>query len=323
MLLFRNLAVLALAAVTFAQDYYDEEPRPRPAPARVQPGYSGPAEARPTPIAILKQINRHNEDGSYTYGYEAGDGTFKIETKLPTGEVKGKYGYVDDVGKVRVVEYGATKYGFEPSGEGITVPPPTLVDESAKGGQQDQDYYEPPQQAPVRKAPALRPRPQPQQSYESYSPPQQFEPAPAPVPARAQITGAVPVPPQQNFDFGPPSRPAPARSFAPAPPRPRPAPVQFAQPINDGYDAPRTSYAQPAPQPARPAPQFAPAPRPAQSYAPRPNPSVPTAGRGGILDQLSKITLFLLVVLPLYMISVLGTIERCRLCFVERVEFGF
>lgn len=44
--------------------------------------------------------------------------------------------------------------------------------------------------------------------------------------------------------------------------------------------------------PPRPAPQFAPAPRPAPrpapSYAPRPNPSVPTAGRGGILDQLSK-----------------------------------
>lgn len=61
---------------------------------------------------------RHNEDGSYTYGYESADGTFKIETKLPTGDVKGKYGYVDDTGKVRVVEYGATKYGFDPSGEG-------------------------------------------------------------------------------------------------------------------------------------------------------------------------------------------------------------
>lgn len=43
----------------------------------------------------------------------------------------GKYGYVDDNGKVRVVEYGANKYGFQPAGEGITVAPPTLVDESA------------------------------------------------------------------------------------------------------------------------------------------------------------------------------------------------
>uniref|UniRef100_A0A182U781 Uncharacterized protein n=1 Tax=Anopheles melas TaxID=34690 RepID=A0A182U781_9DIPT len=72
----------------------------------------------------------HNEDGSYTYGYEGADGSFKIETKLATGEVKGKYGYVDETGKVKVVEYGANKYGFQPSGEGITVPPPTLVDET-------------------------------------------------------------------------------------------------------------------------------------------------------------------------------------------------
>jgi hypothetical protein len=43
---------------------------------------------------------RHNEDGSYTYGYEAADGSFKIETKSPSGEVKGKYGYKDDTGKV-------------------------------------------------------------------------------------------------------------------------------------------------------------------------------------------------------------------------------
>jgi hypothetical protein len=28
-------------------------------------------------------------DGSYTYGYEAADGSFKIETKAATGEVKG------------------------------------------------------------------------------------------------------------------------------------------------------------------------------------------------------------------------------------------
>lgn len=28
-------------------------------------------------------------DGSYTYGYEAADGSFKIETKTATGEVKG------------------------------------------------------------------------------------------------------------------------------------------------------------------------------------------------------------------------------------------
>lgn len=29
-------------------------------------------------VAILKQIRKVNEDGSYTYGYEAGDGSFKV-----------------------------------------------------------------------------------------------------------------------------------------------------------------------------------------------------------------------------------------------------
>lgn len=82
-------------------------------------------------ILLIYSFIRHNEDGSYTYGYEGADGSFKIETKLATGEVKGKYGYVDEQsGKVRVVEYGANKYGFQPSGEGITVAPPTLVDET-------------------------------------------------------------------------------------------------------------------------------------------------------------------------------------------------
>ena len=38
---------------------------------------------------------RHNEDGSYSYGYEAADGSFKLETRYPDGRVKGKYGYVD------------------------------------------------------------------------------------------------------------------------------------------------------------------------------------------------------------------------------------
>ena len=29
-------------------------------------------------IAILKQIRKVNDDGSYTFGYEAGDGSFKV-----------------------------------------------------------------------------------------------------------------------------------------------------------------------------------------------------------------------------------------------------
>lgn len=113
-----QLILTALSAVCLAQDYEDYQP-----PARQSSGATRYTQEEPKqePIAILKQINKHNEDGSYTYGYEGADGSFKIETKSANGEVKGKYGYVDESGKVKVVEYGANKYGFQPSGEGITV----------------------------------------------------------------------------------------------------------------------------------------------------------------------------------------------------------
>lgn len=257
---------------------------------------------------------RHNEDGSYTYGYEGADGSFKIETKLPTGEVKGKYGYVDDTGKVRVVEYGATKYGFEPAGEGITVAPPTLVDETTNkdgtlnpeyaGNYYDDNYQQP---APARAAPASRPRPQPEPVFE-FSGPQQFSPASqrsqSPVPPRALVPGAAPAVTTHNFDFGPSpaaSRPS-ARSYSPSPrPAPRPAPISYANPapIEEQFgepepapirSSPRITYARPAPlsAPSRnqiSEPQFAPAARP----APRPQAQPSPIGRsGGILDQLSK-----------------------------------
>merc|ERR1712080_414302 len=60
-------------------------------------------------VPILKFIDEHNIDGSYTYGFEAGDGTYKLETRLVSGEVKGKYGYIDPDGVLREMEYGATE----------------------------------------------------------------------------------------------------------------------------------------------------------------------------------------------------------------------
>jgi len=76
-----------------------------------------------TPVPILLQINTHNQDGSYTYGYEGADGSYKIENKDANGGVKGKYGYYDDAGQLREIEYGANRDGFNPSGTGINVPP--------------------------------------------------------------------------------------------------------------------------------------------------------------------------------------------------------
>ena len=70
---------------------------------------------------------RLNDDGSYTYGYEASDGTFKLETRFADGTVQGKYGYIDANGEVKIIEYGADVMGFQPEGdlpEGIVIPPP-------------------------------------------------------------------------------------------------------------------------------------------------------------------------------------------------------
>ena len=58
-------------------------------------------------VAILKQINRVNDDGSYTFGYEAADGSFKIETRDVLGHVKGMFGYIDEHGNLKRVSYSA------------------------------------------------------------------------------------------------------------------------------------------------------------------------------------------------------------------------
>merc|ERR1711990_715958 len=77
-----------------------------------------------TPVPILRYIDSQNADGSYTYGFEGADGTYKIETRLADGQVRGKYGYYDPEGVLREASYGATKEGgFEPTIEGVILPP--------------------------------------------------------------------------------------------------------------------------------------------------------------------------------------------------------
>ncbi|SPP80558.1 activating signal cointegrator 1 complex subunit 2 homolog [Drosophila guanche] len=166
-----------------------------------------------TPVPILKQIDKHNDDGSYTYGYEAADKSFKIETKYANGEVYGKYGYVDDQGKVREIEYGASKRGFEPAGSHINVPPPTLSNSNPyplgpneiDDGQyredpavyyKDQKYNRPAiapskfslgdfgrgQQQQQQQQPSYAPAPQPAPQRPYYNPTPQYYNPPAPQP---------------------------------------------------------------------------------------------------------------------------------------------
>jgi len=83
-----------------------------------------------TPVPILRYIDNQNTDGSYTYGFEGADGTYKLETRYTDGRVKGKYGYYDPEGVLREATYGAEAgRGFEPQIEGIELPPPTIVED--------------------------------------------------------------------------------------------------------------------------------------------------------------------------------------------------
>merc|ERR1712126_760295 len=89
--------------------------------SRTFPGFSLDEDiSTTTPVPILKFIDQHNNDGSYTYGFQSADGTYKIETRLVTGEVKGKYGYIDANGNLKETSYGAmADLGFQPIVDGI------------------------------------------------------------------------------------------------------------------------------------------------------------------------------------------------------------
>merc|ERR1712142_394034 len=85
-----------------------------------------------TPVPILRYVDTQNVDGSYTYGYEAADGTYKLETRFVDGRVKGKYGYIDPEGNLREASYGAEAgRGFEPQIEGVELPAPVVAEVEA------------------------------------------------------------------------------------------------------------------------------------------------------------------------------------------------
>lgn len=167
------------------------------------------ANGQTTPVPILKQINRVNDDGSYTYGFEAADGTFKgtyiyyfyyydelcidgtfkVETRDNLGNVRGKYGYVDETGVLKTIEYAAGQ-GFEAQGSHIPVADvPSAVPLPAA--------------QPIAAAHPRRPVPRPVAAPTTFRPrPAVVEqPAPAPVPvvpARNLPTPSLSVPSFSN-----------------------------------------------------------------------------------------------------------------------------
>lgn len=61
--------------------------------------------SREPPVQTIRNYSKVNDDGSFTFGYEAADGSFKEETRGTDCVVRGKYGYVDPDGNKREFTY--------------------------------------------------------------------------------------------------------------------------------------------------------------------------------------------------------------------------
>ncbi|XP_026732988.1 vacuolar protein sorting-associated protein 27-like [Trichoplusia ni] len=226
-----------------------------------------------TPVPILKQINRQNDDGSYSYGYEAADGSFKIETKYPNGDVAGKYGYVDENGKTREISYGASSQrGFEPQGAGIMVPPPTLNHSPSNAltdGQEDDGQYreDPSIYEDPKYNSRAQPRPAPLRQYH------QSEPAQAPVRYTQPAPTAAPAPQYTQYRQQQPVYTQQTNLFNQAPQQ-FPSQNQEVRPQSQVYhQQPQFSYQAFTPQPYQnfqsqnfPAQTFQPQYQPQQNY---------------------------------------------------------
>ncbi|XP_049803223.1 E1A-binding protein p400-like isoform X1 [Schistocerca nitens] len=62
-------------------------------------------EPKQPPVQTIRNYSKVNDDGSFTFGYEAADGSFKEETRGTDCVVRGKYGYVDPDGNKREFTY--------------------------------------------------------------------------------------------------------------------------------------------------------------------------------------------------------------------------
>lgn len=71
---------------------------------RLKPEQHSKSTQQP-PVQTIRNFNKLNDDGSFTFGYEAADGSFKEETRGTDCVVRGKYGYVDPDGNKREFTY--------------------------------------------------------------------------------------------------------------------------------------------------------------------------------------------------------------------------
>lgn len=92
--------------------YGQPSPRPRidsfrssPTKAPTQTPRTKEQGTKAPPVQTIRNYSKVNDDGSFTFGYEAADGSFKEETRGTDCVVRGKYGYVDPDGNKREFTY--------------------------------------------------------------------------------------------------------------------------------------------------------------------------------------------------------------------------
>lgn len=113
------------------------------------------------PPASIHYVNIGQElNGDYKFGYDTGKGpsgqSFREETRLPDGTVKGQYGYLDAANKMRIVKYTAGLNGFS-------------IDSDTALNEQQIAASKPAPPAPAQE------QPRPQYSASQYSPRQSFQ----------------------------------------------------------------------------------------------------------------------------------------------------
>jgi len=79
--------------------------RPRPQGGERSEDRRRPNGPREDPIATLERYSHKNDDGSFTFGYVAADGSFREETRGVDCITRGKYGYIDPEGVKREYTY--------------------------------------------------------------------------------------------------------------------------------------------------------------------------------------------------------------------------
>lgn len=103
-------------AVSSNDDYNGLYGRPTTPTSRSRASYIQPKSSTATPrtkdtqtkappVQTIRNYSKVNDDGSFTFGYEAADGSFKEETRGTDCVVRGKYGYVDPDGNKREFTY--------------------------------------------------------------------------------------------------------------------------------------------------------------------------------------------------------------------------